>query len=90
MTKDRTLDELWEAAKREGESEGLTDREIWLVWWNSLSLDQLDEVAGHLEAKGLFEKVRDANGDVVMKPDSKGTPRIVWRVLDRPPSTARH
>jgi hypothetical protein len=48
------------------------------------TLDQIDELLRTLEDKGLSEKVRDADGNVGMKPDSQGVPRIVWRILDVP------
>jgi hypothetical protein len=53
-------------------------------------LDLIDEIMGEFEAEGICEKVRDAAGNVMMRPDSEGTPRIVWRNLGAPASRARH
>jgi hypothetical protein len=58
-------------------------REEFLEWLNNVALPTW-------EAKGIYEKVRDAAGNVVMKPDSKGVPQIVWRKIAAPeeiPST---
>jgi hypothetical protein len=54
----------------------------------------LQEQLPKWEAKGIFEKVRDAAGNVVMKPDSKGVLQIVWRKIaagrEIPPTMTEH
>jgi hypothetical protein len=56
------------------------------------TLAEIDGILRELEAKGLVRKKRDANGNLVMRPDSSGVPQVVWVATEHsaPPTWTEH